>query len=194
MSMTEPDHTAHDPSAQDSSSRIQGTPAEEAVWALLEAPLEAAGYTIVRIRLSDGGGKQVLQVMAERQADGQLSLEDCQTISHTASALLDVHDPIAGAYVMEVSSPGIDRPLTRLQDFARYGGHEVKILLNQIYEGKKRLRGRVKETNTHQQAVWIAPIDPKEDNILVPLSVMASAKLVFTDALLAQETPPRNPQ
>ena len=109
---------------------------------LLAPALEALGYGIVRVQLNSGR-KATLQIMAERQDGAAMSVEDCATISRAVSALLDVEDPIPGAYDLEVSSPGIDRPLTRRQDFERFTGFEAKLETDRLLDGRRRFRGRI---------------------------------------------------
>ncbi len=106
---------------------------------ILEPAIEAAGYRLVRLRLM-GGKTKTLQIMAER-ADGTMSVEDCAILSHALLDFIEQEDPLEGDYELEVSSPGIDRPLTRLMDFARYAGHEAKVELAAPIDGRKRFRG-----------------------------------------------------
>src|SRR5258708_25130091 len=109
---------------------------------LLAPVLEALGYGIVRVQLHSGR-RATLQIMAERRDGAAMSVDDCAQISRAASALLDVEDPITGAYDLEVSSPGIDRPLTRLQDFERFAGFEAKLETDRLLDGRRRFRGRI---------------------------------------------------
>src|SRR6185295_15661742 len=107
---------------------------------ILEPVIEAAGYKLVRLRLL-GGKTKTLQIMAERP-DGTMNVEDCATLSRALSDFIDAEDPIEGEYHLEVSSPGIDRPLTRLSDFSRWAGHEAKLeLAAPDATGRKRLKG-----------------------------------------------------
>src|SRR5215469_5563680 len=109
---------------------------------IIAPQVEAAGYRLVRLRLI-GGKRKTLQVMAER-ADGQMDVDDCAKLSRALSDFLDREDPIEGEYVLEVSSPGIDRPLTRITDFARWSGHEAKIELSvPDATGRKRFKGQL---------------------------------------------------
>ena len=104
--------------------------------------LAAMGYALVRLKL--GGGKpQVLQIMVERADGSGVGSDDCAAISRALSPILDVEDPIAGGYVLEVSTPGIERPLTRLSDFTRFAGQEAKVELVRPMDGRKRFRGRL---------------------------------------------------
>lgn len=110
--------------------------------ALIRPTVEALGFDLVRVRLSGGRARPTLQVMAERP-DGGMSGADCAELSRALAALLDVEDPISGAYELEVSSPGLDRPLTRRQDFVRFEGREAKLELVRPRDGRKRFRGRL---------------------------------------------------
>lgn len=144
------------------------------------APLLAAmGYDIVRVLLT-GGQRPTLQVMAERTDGQDMSVDDCAEISRAVSALLDVEDPIAGAYTLEVSSPGIDRPLTRPADFQRFAGFEARVETRQPVEGRKRFRGRL--LGLEGDSVRIAT---PEGEAGLPVDDILRAKLVLTDELIA---------
>ena len=106
---------------------------------LLRPTIESMGFEVIRVRIM-GSTPQVLQIMAERP-DGTISIDECADISRAVSAVLDVEDPVSGNYNLEVSSPGIDRPLTRLKDFERFDGYEAKIELRQAIDGQRRFRG-----------------------------------------------------
>jgi ribosome maturation factor RimP len=151
---------------------------------IVRPSIEAMGYDLVRLMVA-GGQRKLLQVMAE-PLDGRLmSLADCQRISSTLSAILDVEDPIAGAYSLEVSSPGIDRPLTRAKDYARFAGHEAKLETHEPVEGRRRFKGIIK--GLADDKVIVAGDDGGE--VALPLALVAKAKLVLTDALIrAHET------
>ncbi|MCH1567799.1 MAG: ribosome maturation factor RimP [Alphaproteobacteria bacterium] len=110
--------------------------------ALLKPLVEGLGFQLLRIRMTGDDGKMVLQVMAENDDFG-LTIEQCETISHTISDVLDVENPIAGAYALEVSSPGVARPLTRPEDFEHWVGYEAKLAVQQPIDGQKRFRGAV---------------------------------------------------
>src|ERR671935_2288201 len=111
------------------------------VAAIAEPLLENLGYRLVRVRISGLAGCTV-QIMAERP-DGTMTIEDCETVSRALSPVLDVEDPIDRAYRLELSSPGIDRPLVRRSDFARYAGHEAKIEMAAMIDGRRRFRGEI---------------------------------------------------
>lgn len=155
---------------------------------LIAPSLEAMGYVIVRVRLS-GGGRPTLQIMAERVDGQEMTVDDCADISRAVSALLDVEDPIAGAYVLEVSSPGLDRPLTRPEDFTRFAGHEAKLDLSEAIDGRKKLRGRV--VGLEGENVRIAA---ENGECVLPVAIIRSAKLVLTDALIAESMKRRDRQ
>ena len=146
---------------------------------LIEPTLTDMGFDIVRVQLS-GEREKSLQIMAERHVDGGMSVENCAEVSRAVSALLDVEDPIRGAYVLEVSSPGIDRPLTRLADFERYAGFEAKVELRVPQEGRKRFRGRLRgvENGTIR-------LETETEEVSLAFSDLAKAKLVLTDDLIA---------
>jgi len=117
---------------------------ESAVNRIIEPALEDLGYRLVRTLFSGGqNGRNQLQIMAEPLEDRDMTVEDCEMISRHVAALLDVEDPISSAYVLEVSSPGIDRPLTRLEDFDRFSGELVKVTLRQMRDGRRRFAGRL---------------------------------------------------
>jgi ribosome maturation factor RimP len=157
------------------------------IEAMIAPSLEAMSYRVVRVTVT-GGRRPTLQIMAERTDDQAMRVEDCTEISRTVSALLDVADPIAGAYLLEVSSPGIDRPLVRREDFARFTGFEAKIELNAPIDGRKRFRGKLLGVDGDQLRLLVDALP-----IAVPFGAVARAKLVLTDELLAHSTPPMKP-
>ena len=113
-----------------------------AIEAMIAPTLEAMGYVLVRVRFA-GGGRPTLQVMAERVDGAGMTVEDCAEVSRTLSALLDVEAPLPGAYLLEVSSPGIDRPLIRPADYQRFAGRQAAIETQRPIDGRKRFRGRL---------------------------------------------------
>jgi ribosome maturation factor RimP len=137
------------------------------------------GYRIVRVAFT-GGRRPTLQIMAERRDGAAMSVDDCADISRTVSALLDVADPIPVAYALEVSSPGIDRPLIDRDDFVRFAGYEAKVEMSNLIDGRKRFRGRL--LGADDGAVRIA-VEDRE--VALPLADVVRAKLVLTDELLA---------
>jgi len=153
---------------------------------LLDPVAEAAGYEIVRLRLMGGHERRRLQIMAERppepgQIEGEMNVEDCTRLSRKVSEIMDAADPISGEYVLEVSSPGIDRPLTRPKDFAAYEGYEVRLELDRLAEGRKRFRGILVGLEDDQVAI---DLEGEEETALVPLSWVTEAKLVMNDDLM----------
>ena len=148
---------------------------------LLDPVAEAAGYEIVRVRLMGGSEQRRLQIMAERPQDGDMNVEDCARLSRAISEVMDAADPIAGEYLLEVSSPGVDRPLTRLKDFETFEGYEARIELDRLAEGRKRFKGLL--AGVEDGAVAI-DLDGEAETALVPFSWITEAKLVLTDALM----------
>jgi ribosome maturation factor RimP len=152
-----------------------------AIGALLAPTLHDLGFDLVQVKLT-GGQRRTLQVMAEPLARGTaMTVDDCAEISHAISAVLDVADPIAGAYALEVSSPGIDRPLVRLEDFDRFAGNDARVELDPPYEGRKRLTGRLEGIVDGSDVLLV--VDGAEWR--VPFGRIRKAKLVLTDALIA---------
>jgi ribosome maturation factor RimP len=148
---------------------------------LLDPVAEAHGYEIVRIRLM-GGNTRRLQIMAEDPASGDFTVEQCSILSRAISQVMDAADPIDGEYVLEVSSPGVDRPLTRLKDFETYEGLEAKIELDRLVEGRKRFRGHVAGLEGENVAVNLE--GETEETALVPFAWISEAKLVLNDELM----------
>jgi ribosome maturation factor RimP len=147
---------------------------------ILDPVAEAAGYEIVRLRLM-GGQKRRLQIMAERP-DGQMEVEDCVKLSRAVSEVLDAADPIAGEYLLEVSSPGIDRPLTRLKDFAAHEGLEARIELDRVADGRKRFKGILAGIEGENVAINLE--DEADVTALVPFAWITDAKLMLSDDLM----------
>jgi ribosome maturation factor RimP len=155
------------------------TPDTERIAELIEPSLEAMGYSLVRAMLM-GGRRPTLQIMAERRDEAPMTVEDCADISRTISAVLDVADPIAGAYSLEVSSPGIDRPLTRRADYERFAGHVAKLELAEVRDGRRRWQGRL--LGIEGDDIRLA-VDEGEARL--PMASVTKAKLVLTDELIA---------
>jgi len=141
--------------------------------------IEGMGFELVRIRLM-GGNTKTLQVMADRP-DGGIDVDDCGRISTALSATLDVEDPIEDAYNLEVSSPGIDRPLTRLKDFEQWAGYEARIETSEMIDGRKRFKGILNGTEGDEVLIEI-----EEGTIGLKFDWLADAKLVLTDDLIAE--------
>jgi ribosome maturation factor RimP len=119
--------------------------------------------------------------MAERPSDGDMNVEDCAKLSRLLSDVMDMADPIKGEYVLEVSSPGVDRPLTRLQDFTTYEGYEARLELDRLAEGRKRFRGQLAGVEGTNVAI---DLEGEEATALVPFAWIVEAKLVLTDQLM----------
>ena len=154
---------------------------------IIAPAVEAAGYRLVRLRLL-GGNRKTLQVMAER-VDGQMDVEDCARLSRALSNLLEHEDAIEGEYVLEVSSPGIDRPLTRLMDFARWAGHEVRLELKAPdATGRKRFRGMLLGLDGNNIVIEV-----EAQRLTFPFAGIADAKLVLTDKLIEEDLRARRP-
>jgi ribosome maturation factor RimP len=149
-----------------------------AIMEIVEPSLTAMGYGVVRVALG-GGRRATLQIMAERIDDTPMTLDDCTLISHSVSALLDVADPMPGAYTLEISSPGIDRPLVRLRDYDRFSGFEAKIELDAPVDGRKRFRGRL--LGTVDGDIRLAT---ETGERRLPFAAVMRARLVISDDLI----------
>jgi len=155
------------------------------VASIAEPVIEQLGYRLVRVKVSAADGCTV-QIMAERP-DGTMAVEDCETVSRALSPVLDMADPIERAYRLEISSPGIDRPLVRKSDFDRYAGHLVKIETEIPINGRKRFRGLL--VGTEGEAARIRGDETEagsEAELLLPIEEMSEAKLVLTDELVTE--------
>ncbi|MGP1352142.1 MAG: ribosome maturation protein RimP [Parasphingopyxis sp.] len=156
-----------------------------ALTQLIEPEVEKLGFALVRVKMTSGEDGPVLQVMAERPDTRQLVIEDCATISRSLSDMLDEADPIEDAYRLEVSSPGIDRPLTRLKDFEDWAGHDARFNLIEPVMGKKQYKGVLKGREGEAIHVEIAG---KDDHVF-DFKNIHSAKLILTDKLIAETAP-----
>jgi ribosome maturation factor RimP len=148
---------------------------------LIDPIADSIGYDVVRLRLMGGGVRRRLQVMAERPSDHDMGIDDCTRLSRAISEVLEAADPISGEYVLEVSSPGVDRPLTRLEDFDTFAGLEAKIELDRLADGRKRFRGVL--TGAEDGAVGI-DMEGEDETVLIPFDWIVEAKLVMSDDLL----------
>jgi ribosome maturation factor RimP len=161
---------------------MRGKTAEDArLLELLDPVAEAAGYDIVRLRLMSGKEQRRLQIMAERPSDGDMNVEDCARLSRAISEVMDAADPISGEYLLEVSSPGVDRPLTRMKDFETFEGYEARLELDRLAEGRKRFRGILAGVEGDNVAI---DLDGEEETALVPFAWIIEAKLVLSDELM----------
>ena len=155
------------------------------VAAIAEPVIEGLGLRLVRVKISGLSGCTV-QIMAERP-DGTMSIEDCETLSRALSPVLDVADPIERAYRLEISSPGLDRPLVRRSDFERHTGHTIKVEMAIAVEGRRRFRGSLIGTvgdSARLNRDTVAPGETPE--VLLPIGDMAEAKLTLTDAVISE--------
>ncbi|WDR07048.1 ribosome maturation factor RimP [Devosia rhodophyticola] len=162
---------------------IKETGLESRIAAIVEPVANDLGYSLVRIKLTQENGC-TLQIMAE-DANGHFAITDCERLSKDLSPVLDVEDPIEREYHLEVSSPGIDRPLVRARDFAAYIGFEAKIELSEMIEGRRRFRGFILSVDDEAVTIRLpdapAGVDP---NHRLTLTMLADAKLVMSDALM----------
>ena len=149
------------------------------VETIIAPTLQDMGFDLVRVRIS-GAQRRTLQVMAERLDDGTMTVEDCAAISRAVSTLLDVEDPIKGSYTLEVSSPGLDRPLPRPKDYTRFTGLEIKIELRLPINGQRRFRGRIAGFADDQ-----VQLDSEGTLLSIPYADIERAKLILNDELLA---------
>jgi ribosome maturation factor RimP len=166
---------------------LRGKTAEDQrLLELLDPVAQGAGYAIVRLRLMGGEHRRNLQIMAERppqagEVDATMLVEDCTALSRALSEVLDAADPIRGEYTLEVSSPGIDRPLTRLQDFETYVGYDARLELDRLVEKRKRFKGVLAGVDGGNVAI---DLEGEEETALVPFAWISEAKLVATDRLM----------
>ncbi len=152
---------------------------------MIEPEVQALGFDLVRVKLFGAGDERTLQIMAERRDTRQLVIEDCAAISRRLSDLLDETDPIEEAYRLEVSSPGIDRPLTRLKDYADWAGFDARIKLASPLDGRKQFDAHLQGLEGETVKVYGERIG----EIAIPFGQIASAKLLLTDALIKATAP-----
>lgn len=153
------------------------------VAALIEPALNDIGFRLVRVTVSRRDGTTV-QIMAERP-DGTITVEDCAVISRNLSPLMDAHDPISGHYALEISSPGIDRPLARMSDFEAWAGHEAKVETKELIGGRKRFRGVIQGLAGSEVRLEVPP-DQGGPEVNLPIGIIAEARLVLTDELIRE--------
>ena len=151
---------------------------------LIEPEMKHLGYDLVRVTMIGGTSDPTLQVMAERRDTRQLGLSDCERISRHLSDMLDLADPIAGSYRLEVSSPGIDRPLTRLKDFATFEGYDARLETSQPIDGRKRFKGVLAGVDGEEV---LLNIEDRGETVTIGLNfdLLSDAKLLLTDELIA---------
>lgn len=165
---------------------MPATELELRIESLVNPPLEAMGFRLVRVRFIDGKSPRTLQVMAERISDGSMSMKDCVTVNNTISTILDVEDPIQGEYNLEISSPGMDRPLVKAEDFKKYAGYTIKLTTTETIDGRKRFKGKLKGI---EGEIIRMEFDAGHENAVaeIPLHKLDHAQLVITDEMLRQE-------
>ncbi|HXF55397.1 MAG TPA: ribosome maturation factor RimP [Hyphomicrobiaceae bacterium] len=157
---------------------IRETGVAAAIAALVEPLLADLGFRLIRVQVSGRDG-QTVQVMVERPTGG-MSIDDCEAVSRALSPLLDAHDPLPGSYRLEVSSPGIDRPLVRISDFLDWRGHQARIELKSPIEGRRRFRGVLKGLDGDKVRI----VSDGDEMVALPVDQIADAKLVLTDELV----------
>ena len=153
----------------------------EVIERLITPTLRGEGYALVRVRLS-GARRTTLQVMAERLDGEAMTVDDCANISRVLSALLDVEDPVSGSYDLEVSSPGLDRPLVKIEDFTRYAGFEVEVRTQALLSGSRRFRGRLVGVTGTEVSVNLSDANCV---IQIPFVEICEAKLVMAEDVVA---------
>lgn len=166
---------------------------EEQIYELIAESLERMGLEVVRVKLSEASNEKTLQIMLDRMDGKQINVDDCERASKHLSALLDVNDPIEEQYHLEVSSPGIDRPLTRFKDFEKYKGHEVKLETKVPVSGQKRFRGKLLGTRGDDRVVLLSNVinmtkEQEETEVEILFTSIEKAKLILTDELLNQHS------
>ena len=155
---------------------------------IAEPRLEALGFRLVKVTVSGRNGTTV-QIMAERPADGRLTVGECEQISRDLSPALDVDDALPGHYHLEVSSPGIDRPLVRPSDFASWAGYEARIEFSQLVDGRRRVRGKLEGFENNEVRIEIEGVPGAEGPVVLGLSpaLIANARLVLTEDLIRED-------
>jgi ribosome maturation factor RimP len=162
---------------------ITETGIDARVASIIEPTIVEMGYQLVRVKLSSQNG-MTLQIMAERP-DGIMTVSDCEKLSMAISPVLDVEDPIDKAYHLEVSSPGIDRPMVRKSDFSKWTGHVVKFETSVMVEGRKRFRGTIKSVSEDAFVLDREAVGKDEDPLVaIPFNTLSEARLILTDDLI----------
>ncbi len=164
---------------------MKRSPLEQKLITISEPVLKDLGYDLIWLDFKSG----ILQILAENPKTGNLSLDDCTAISKVLSPVLEVEDPISGAYTLEVSSPGIDRPLVRPEDFRKFLGFEAKVELDEAIEGRKRFRGLIRDEKD-----GTIVIETDTGNATLDLNDVRKARLVLSDELIKALKPPAPPQ
>lgn len=179
--------TADDPHQTQDPRLIVETGMAARVAAIVEPVLDGLGFRLVRVRLSgSASGGSTLQIMAERP-DGTFTIDDCEATSRALSPVLDVEDPIAAAYNLEISSPGIDRPLVRVGDFDRWAGYEARVEMAVAQDGRKRFRGFVLGSEGRSAKLKRTDARPEEPSeVLLPIEEIGEARLILSDELIRE--------
>ncbi len=157
-------------------------PVEERIIALVEPTAAQLGYRLVRVRVS-GNRRKTLQIMAERASDGLMNVDDCTRLSRAISPMFDLEEPIPGEFSLEISSPGIDRPLMRIEDFERFTGFEAKLETAAMIDGRKRFRGDIVGVDGDE----IHLRTPEGEDLRFKFSALSDARLVLTDKLIEDD-------
>lgn len=166
---------------------MRSTPLLNKIERIITPAAEGMGYEIVRVLMVGvGSGKSTLQIMAEKP-DGTMDVEDCARLSQAVSALMDVEDVFAEAYYLEVSSPGIDRPLTREKDFDRWKGFDARIEMDEAIDNQKKFKGLLKGIDGEN----VVTLETDKGDVALPFARIEKAKLLLTDALIEAHTGPR---
>ena len=156
------------------------------IAAVVEPVLEDMGFRLVRVKVQGGGtADRIVQLMTERP-DGSITIDDCEAISKGISPVLDVADPISGAYRLEISSPGIDRPLVRPSDFEDWSGHEARIELTEPVGGRKRFKGVLEGFEDGEVRIQADTGEHGVQHLGLPVNLISDAKLVLTDELIRE--------
>ena len=154
------------------------------VRGLIEPSVEAMGFRLVQVSLIGNSNRPTLQIMAEPADGSEMDVDDCAKISRAVSALLDVEDPIAGAYMLEVSSPGIDRPLVILEDFARFAGYDARLETRRMLAGQRRFSGKLLGQQNGKVHIAVIGLGGETKDVSIPFEDIVKAKLVLTDELI----------
>ena len=161
---------------------------DERIFAIVDPVAKDMGLNIVRIRVQSGR-KKTIQVMAERISDGLLGISECEKLSRELTAILDVEDPIHDPFILEVSSPGLERPLTSLQDFENYVGYTARVDLDRMVEGRKRFRGVI--AGVYGSNIDI-DLDGETETAQIPFEWISESKLLITDKLIKEGQDKKN--
>jgi len=161
---------------------MKATPLEHKITQIAAPVAEDLGFAVLNVSITGDGGSKTVQILAEDPQTGRIGVDDCATLSRALSAVLDVEDPITGFYRLEVSSPGIDRPLLKPSDFEKYAGLEAKLETSlPTAEGQKKFRGRLQGLKEDGETILI---DTDQGEAEIDFDALAKAKLVLTDELI----------